>query len=275
MMGSLPSCRTPKTKGSPELHYLVHEPRHATEPKHVLVLSHALGCDLSMWKVLADTLAHDCRVITYDHRGHGQSEVLPGAYSMQDLADDAARLIQHTQSAPVVWIGISMGGMVGQELALRYPSLVSALIIANSTSRYPQEAQTNWQQRIITLEQQGIPGVVEATLQRFFSPAFHKRDPATVDMFRRRLLSTDLRGYLGCCHAVRSVDTHDRLPQLKIPVQVIAGEQDQGTPPAMAKAMAEQIPQSRMTVLPNTAHLSVIEQPHAFTEIVRSFLSGL
>lgn len=274
-MASFPSRHEHRTSGSPALHYFVREPRHATGPRHTLVLSHALGCDLSMWNTLVDTLAEDCRVISYDHRGHGQSEIPPGPYSMQELADDAASLIEQTRSAPVVWIGISMGGMVGQELALRYPSLVRAMVIANSTSRYAEEAQIAWQQRIVTLEQQGIPGVIDATLQRFFSPAFRERDPATVDTFRRRLLSTDLQGYLGCCQAVRAINTHDRLPQIAVPVQVIASEHDQGTPPAMAQAMAEQIPHAKLAVLSDAAHLSAIEQPEAFAKLVCSFLREL
>jgi len=257
------------------LHYVVHESRRVGTPRHVVVLSHALGCDHVMWNTLAQTLTEENRVITYDHRGHGRSDVPQGPYTMEELADDAMRVIQEANAGPVVWIGISMGGMVGQELALRHPSLVRALVIANATSRYPEEAQTAWQQRIITLEQQGIPGVVEATLQRFFSPAFHETNPATVDAFRRRLLSTDLQGYLGCCHAVRAINTTDRLAQISVPTQIIASDADQGTPVEMAKILADHIPHARLTVLPNAAHLTVIEQPEAFAASVQNFLYEL
>lgn len=263
------------TASTPVLRYALCEPRRESRPPHTVVLSHALGCDLAMWNALADTLAEECRVIAYDHRGHGKSEVPAEPYSMEKLADDAARIIRETQGGPVVWIGISMGGMVGQELALRHPELVSALVLANCTSRYPEEAQTAWQQRIVTVEQQGISGVSEATLQRFFSPAFHEQNPKTVDAFRRRLLSTELQGYLGCCHAVRAINTTDRLPQITVPVQIIAGEKDQGTPVEMARIMADRIPYARLTVLPNAAHLSVIERPEAFAKIVVSFLREL
>lgn len=274
MRSPLASFESMTISRSPALHYAVHEPR-SSSPRHTLVLSHALGCDLSMWHALVQELTEECRVITYDHRGHGRSEVPEGIYSLEELADDAARVIRETDAAPVIWIGISMGGMVGQELALRHPSLLKAMVIANSTSHYPEAAQTAWQQRIVTLEQQGIPGVVEATLQRFFSPAFHESDPATVDAFRRRLLSTDLQGYLGCCHAVRAVNTTDRLAQITVPVQIIASEGDQGTPLDMAKILAEHVPSSKLTVLPDAAHLSVIEQPQAFARVVKDFLREL
>lgn len=228
-----------------------------------------------MWNGLIDTLAENCRVIAYDHRGHGQSDIAPGPITMADLADDAARVIEATGNGPVVWLGISMGGMAGQELALRHPQLVSALIIADSTSRYPEEAQTAWQQRIVTLEQQGIPGVVDATLQRFFTSAFHQRDAATVDAFRRRLLSTDLQSYLACCHAVRAIDTTERLEQIVIPVQIIVGDQDQGTPLTMSQTMADRFPSARLAVIPNAGHLSAVEQPGAFAKVVNAFLREL
>lgn len=263
------------TSGSPALHYQVYEARNSGPPRHTIVLSHALGCDRSMWNGLIDRLTEDCRIIAYDHRGHGQSEFVPTPITIADLADDAARVIEDAGIEPVVWLGISLGGMVGQELALRHPRLISALIIADSTSRYPDEAQIAWQQRIVTLEQQGIPGVVDATLQRFFTPAFHQHDPATVNAFRRRLLSTDLQAYLACCHAVRAIDTTDRLEQIAVPVQIIVGDKDQGTPVAMAQIMADKIPYSRLAVIPDAAHLSVIEQPNAFFMIVSAFLREL
>jgi 3-oxoadipate enol-lactonase len=274
-MISSPFSQEGMTASEPALRYALCGPRSGNSPRHTVVLSHALGCDLSMWNALADTLAEECRVIAYDHRGHGKSEVPAEPYSMEELADDAARIIREAQADPVVWIGISMGGMVGQELALRHPELVSALVLANCTSRYPEEAQTAWQQRIVTVEQQGVPGIIEATLQRFFSPAFHEKDPKTVDAFRRRLLSTELQGYLGCCYAVRDINTTGRLPQIAVPVQIIASEYDQGTPADMAKIMAEHIPYARLAILPDAAHLSAIEQPDAFSRIVASFLREL
>ncbi|MBV5324898.1 MAG: alpha/beta fold hydrolase, partial [Rhodospirillaceae bacterium] len=126
-----------RSKGQPALHYSIREPRNGKAPRHTLVLRHALGCDLSMWDELANQLAFDCRVIAYDHRGHGGSEAPQGPYSMADLADDAAQLMRELDTGPVVWLGLSMGGMVGQELALRHPSLLRALVLANTTSAYP------------------------------------------------------------------------------------------------------------------------------------------
>jgi 3-oxoadipate enol-lactonase len=263
------------TRSKPALHYAVRAPRTTKTPRHTVVLSHALGCDLTMWDRLANQLAADCRVISHDHRGHGSSDAPAGPYTMADLADDAARLLRELDSGPVVWIGLSMGGMVGQELALRHPSLVAALVIANSTSRYPAAASDMWRQRIETVRSQGMEAIADAVMGRYFHEGFHGAQPATVARYRQRLVTTDVDGYVGCCEAVRAVDTTDRLPQIAVPALVIAGELDQGTPVAMAQALAERIPHAQLAVLPQASHLSVIEQPRAFANAVTQFLHSL
>ncbi len=191
----------------PALHYSVREPRNGKAPRHTVVLSHALGCDLTMWDSLANELAADCRVIAYDHRGHGSSDAPEAMYAMADLADDAARLLRELDTGPVVWVGLSMGGMVGQELALRHPALVRGLVLANTTSGYPEAARAVWEQRIATVRADGIEAIADAVMGRYFHDAFRARKPATVARFRRRLVTTDAVGYVGCCDAVGKVDT--------------------------------------------------------------------
>ncbi|XYJ08291.1 bifunctional 4-carboxymuconolactone decarboxylase/3-oxoadipate enol-lactonase PcaCD [Telluria sp. B2] len=267
--------REGRTQSSPVLHYSVREPRSGKAPRHTVVLSHALGCDLTMWDALANALAQDCRVIAYDHRGHGSSDSPDAMYSMMDLADDAARLLRELDTGPVVWVGLSMGGMVGQELALRHPSLVRALVLANTTSGYPEAARAVWEQRIATVREQGIEAIADAVMGRYFHDGFRTQKPATVARFRRRVVSTDPVGYVGCCNAVGQVDTTARLAQLKAPTLVIAGELDQGTPVAMAQTLADAIPGARLVVLPEASHLSAIEQPAAFGQAVEAFIDGL
>lgn len=266
--------RIARTVSRPALHYTVRE-SSAAQPRATLVLSHALGCDSSMWDALATSLADDYRVVAYDHRGHGHSETPPGPYTIADLADDAARLVQEATDQPVVFIGLSMGGMVAQELALRHPALVRALVIANSTGGYPDEAQAMWQQRIDTVRAQGMAGIVEGVLGRYFSDAFRAQQAGTVARFRRRLLATAADGYLACCEAVRRVDTLGRLPQLMVPALVLAGEADVGTPVAFSQSIVERLPGARLAVLPGAAHLSVVERPAEFGAAVRSFLAAL
>ncbi|MYM94973.1 bifunctional 4-carboxymuconolactone decarboxylase/3-oxoadipate enol-lactonase PcaCD [Duganella vulcania] len=267
--------REGRSAGQPALHYTVREPRSGKAPRHTVVLSHALGCDLTMWDSLANQLATDCRVIAYDHRGHGASSAPQGLYTMADLADDAAALLRELDTGPVVWIGLSMGGMVGQEVALRHPSLVRALVLGNTTSRYPETAREAWQQRIATVREQGIEVIADAVMGRYFHDAFRAEHAATVARFRRRLLSTDSTGYIGCCNAVGTVDTTDRLGAIAVPTLLIAGELDQGTPVAMSQIVQQAIPGAALVVLPGASHLGAVEQPALFAAAVTGFLAGL
>ena len=261
--------------GQPALHYTVREPRSGKAPRHTVVLSHALGCDLTMWDDLANQLAADCRVIAYDHRGHGGSAAPPGLYSMADLADDAAALLRELDTGPVVWVGLSMGGMAGQELALRHPSLVRALVLGNTTSRYPEAAREAWRQRIATVREQGIAAIADAVMARYFHDAFRADHAATVARFRRRLLGTDSTGYMGCCNAVGTIDTTERLGAIAVPTLVIAGELDQGTPVAMSQTVQQAIPGATLIVLADASHLGAVEQPAPFAAAVTGFIAGL
>jgi 3-oxoadipate enol-lactonase len=267
--------REGRSAGMPALHYSVRAPRNGKAPRHTVVLSHALGCDLTMWDELANRLAADCRVITYDHRAHGSSDAPPGSYSMAAMADDAARLLRELDSGPVVWVGLSMGGMVGQELALRHPGLVNALVLANTTSGYPDEARAVWQQRIDTVRTQGIEAIGDAVMERYFNPAFRSAHPATVARYRRRLVTTGEEGYMGCCEAVANVATTARLGAIAAPTLVIVGELDQGTPVSMAQTLAQAIPNARLQVLKDASHLSAVEQPAAFGDAVAAFVADL
>lgn len=263
------------TAGAPRLRYSVREPRNGGRPRHTVVLSHALGCDMNMWDDLAKHLALDCRVVCYDHRGHGGSDAPPGPYTMAALADDAARLLDELGTGPVVWVGLSMGGMVGQELALRHPGVVAALVAANSTSGYPEAARTMWRERIAKVEAEGVEAIADAVMGRYFDEAFRSANPATVARFRRRVASTDAVGYAGCCAAVGGVDTTGRLADIAVPVLVIAGERDAGTPPAMSEAIAQAVPGARLAIIPDATHLSAIEQPARFSRLVQDFMAGL
>ena len=239
-----------------------------------IVLSHALGLDLHLWDDLARQLAvlgHP--VLRYDHRGHGGSAVPDGPYAMTDLVDDAARLVREWGRGPVVWVGLSMGGMVGQGLAILHPELVRALVLANTSAQYPQAAQAMWAQRIATVEAQGMAGIAEMVMERYFTAAFRAAEADVVAGFRATLLRTDAKGYVACCHAVANVDWLERLPELPCPTLVIAGALDVGAPVAMSQAMAERIAGAELLVIDDASHLSVIEQPTLFEQAVTRFLA--
>lgn len=238
-----------------------------------VVLSHALGADLHLWDELAAALAERHEVLRYDNRGHGGSAVPAGPYTQDDLVDDAARLIREWGRGPVVFIGLSMGGMVGQGLAVRHPELLRGLVVANSGARYPAEARAMWDQRIAAIEQGGLATIADGTMERWFTPAFRAAQPAVVERARQVLLRTPAAGYIACGRAVQSVDWLDRLAAVRAPTLVIAGAQDAGAPPAMSEAMAARIAGAQLTLL-DSAHISVAEQPQAFLDAVRGFIEA-
>lgn len=273
--------RTQRTlAGGPAVAFSVLEPRGARRDGGAvlnIVLSHALGVDRSMWDALAVELAAEHRVVCYDHRGHGGSAAPPGACTLEQLADDALRVIDAAipPGEKVVFIGLSMGGMVAQQLALRHPQRVQALVLANTASEYSPQAREVWQERIATVASQGLEAIADGTMQRWFTAAFRAAQPATVERIRRRVVSQDPLGYMACCHAIAALDLTQQLTRISCPTLVIAGADDQGTPPEWSEKIARQIPGSRFLVLPQAAHLSAVEQPAAFSAAVQVFLAGL
>ena len=240
-----------------------------------IVLSHALGLDHTMWDGLAAELGADHPVLRYDHRGHGGSALPAGPYRMDDLVDDAARLIREWGRGPVLFIGLSMGGMVGQGLAIRHPELLRGLVLANTTSQYPAVAAPGWAERIATVKAGGMAAVVERVVERYLHPDFRAAEPAYTEALRQRLLRCDPRGYVACCEAVAAVDWLARLSDIRSPTLVLAGARDAGATPAMAEAIAERIPGAQIDIFAEASHLSVAEQPAQFSARVREFMGAL
>ena len=255
---------------------VVADDPEVTTSRVPIVLSHALGLDLHLWDDLARQLAlRGHPVLRYDHRGHGGSALPVGPYAMTELVDDAARLIREWGCGPVVWVGLSMGGMVGQGLALLHPDLLRALVLANTSAQYPEAAKAMWAQRIATVESQGMAGIADMVMERYFTAAFRAAQADAVAGFRATVLRTDAKGYVACCHAVANVDWLERLRDVRCPTLVIAGAQDVGAPVAMSQAMVERIPGAELVVLDDASHLSVIEQPLPFEQALSRFLARL
>ena len=240
-----------------------------------VVMSHALGLDAGMWDALAARLAASHTVLRYEHRGHGGSAVPPGPYTMAELVDDAARVIREWGRGPVAWIGLSMGGMVGQGLAILHPELLRGAVLANTTARYPEAAAATWAARIAAVEQGGMAAVADAVVERYLGADYRAAHPAETAALKAKLLRCDPAGYLGCCHAIAKVDWLDRLSAVRAPTLVVAGGKDVGATPEMARAIAERIAGAELTVFDEASHLSVAEVPDLFHAAVVAHLHRL
>ncbi|MFL6680517.1 MAG: alpha/beta fold hydrolase [Burkholderiaceae bacterium] len=242
-----------------------------------VVLSHALGLDMAMWDALAARLAAGelgapREVLRFDHRGHGGSAAPAGPYAMDELVDDAARLVREWGSGPVTWIGLSMGAMVGMGLAIRHPELVDRLVLANTTAQYPDAAQPAWAQRIAAVAAGGMAAVVEMVVERYLQAGFRTDQPAATQAIRAAILRNDPAAYAASCNAVAGVAWQDRLAEIRCPTLVISGARDAGAPPPMGQAIAERIPGARFEVIADASHLSVLETPDEFEALLRAFL---
>lgn len=244
-----------------------------------LVFSHALGLDHTMWDSVAATFSATNPVLTYDHRGHGQDQTLfhdPGArWALDDLVDDAARLIRTQTQGPVVFIGLSMGGMVAQGLAIQHPELLRAVVLAHTVAQYAEPAREAWIQRAKTVRAQGMAGVVDAVVARYLGEEFRAAHPLAEARLRAKLLTNNPQAYANSCEALATLDWLPQLHQVRCPVLVVAGRHDLGAPVAEAQRIAAALPQAQLAVLEHSAHLSTVEEPRALSALIRQFLNTL
>ncbi|MGB7541172.1 MAG: 3-oxoadipate enol-lactonase [Burkholderiales bacterium] len=237
-----------------------------------VVMSHSLACASAMWDEQAALLARDYKVLRFDTRGHGESDAPAGEYTLDMLADDVHGLFLALGIERCHWAGLSMGGMIGQTFALKFPGVFASMVLADTASRYPPEAAPMWQERIKLARDKGMEPLVEATLARWFTEPFRKSHPDVMARIGSQIRRTPVSGYIGCCHAIPAINLTAKLNTISCPVLVIVGEQDAGTPVAMARAIHAAIPGSELVVIPSASHLSNIEQPAAFNRALGAFL---
>ncbi|MGB1005626.1 MAG: 3-oxoadipate enol-lactonase [Thalassobaculaceae bacterium] len=242
------------------------------EDQPVLLFSNSLASNLHMWDPQIAAVADDFRVLRYDSRGHGGSDAPADDYTIDQLADDALALLDTLGIEKVFYCGLSKGGMVGQKLARRNPDRLHAAVLC-ATSSYMGPADL-WQGRINTARTEGMGGVVEATLARWFTEDFHESDPGAVDKVREMVMTTPVDGFIGCCRAIQEMDQRNDLGEIDLPVLVIAGAEDPGTTPAMNKAIADAIPGAGYVELAGAAHFCNVQAADAFNVALTTFLAA-
>ena len=238
----------------------------------VVLLSHSLACSMVMWNPQLDVLHPHFQVLRYDMRGHGESEAPEGAYTLDQLAADAIGLLDSLQIDTVHFVGLSIGGMIGQCLALHYADRLQSLTLCDTAPLIPDEAKPLFQERMHAARTKGMQALVQGTLERWFTTSYLKQNPPEVNLIRHQISTTSVAGYLGCSEAILALNYLDRLVEIKLPTLIIVGEDDPGTPVEASKAIHERIPHSKLVILPSAAHLSNIEQAEAFNTTLMEFL---
>jgi 3-oxoadipate enol-lactonase len=243
---------------------------HGKEGAPWLTFSHSLACSLRMWDGQIAAFKDRFRILAYDTRGHGASEAPPGPYTLDMLAEDLRQLFEELQIKRTHFVGLSMGGMIGQVLTLTDPGLFDRVVLADTGHAQTPETRKQWQERIQIAESKGMQPLVQPTIERWFTAAF--RDQPVVKKIAKLIGDTPVPGYVGCCHAISNLNTTARLKEIKRPVLAIAGEQD--TAAAGTRYIGENVPGAKLVMLQNAAHIANIEQEEAFNRALRDFLSS-
>ncbi len=253
--------------GGVRLHYRIDG--DAAAPP--LVLSNSLGASLEMWEPQMAELSARFRVVRYDTRGHGESEVTPGPYTIAMLGADVVGLLDALAIPRAHFCGLSMGGMTGMWLGVNAPARIDRLVLANTAAKIG--TADLWNARIDAIRKGGMAAVASAVLARWFTPALLEQPTPMVARLRASFERTSAEGYVACCAAVRDMDQRNGLSRIHAPTLVIAGSLDQSTPPDDGRYVVDRIPGARYVELP-APHLSNVQAAPAFTQAMMQFLIG-
>ena len=252
-------------------HVRIHYQLDGPDAAPVVMLSNSLMSNLRMWDLQMPGLLESFRVLRYDTRGHGQSEVTQGPYTIEQLADDAAELIDFNRLDAVHFVGLSMGGMIGQQLAVRHPTKVLSLSLCDTASEMPTPEM--WNERIAIARDKGVAGLIDGTIKRWFVSDFVAKSADVIEGVRRMILTTPTDGYISCASAVRDMSQTHLLKHIKAPTQVIVGRDDPACTLDQAMVLQQEIPGAELHVIDHAAHLSNIEKPETFTRLLADFIA--
>lgn len=238
-----------------------------------ITFSHSLAANKDMWLPQIELLSKQYRILSYDIRGHGESPVSERAFTPMDLAQDVIGLLDALAIDKTHFVGLSLGGMIGQELALHFPQRLLSLVACNCRSDVPPAGVAGWMERVALVKSGGIEAIVEPTFARWFSEGFEQRDPSAAAAVRAMIGSTSADGYINAINALIQVSNRQRLNELTMPVLFIAGAQDMAAPAAEMRAMHASATGSQYCELNPAGHLSNIDNGAGFNEALSTFLA--
>lgn len=253
--------------GEVRLHYRDEGPREGPP----VVFANSLGTDMRLWDPVLPYLPKGLRVIRYDKRGHGLSSCPPAPYAMGALITDVERLLDHLEVRDCVFVGLSIGGMIAQGLAVKRLDMIRALVLSNTGSKIGTRAI--WDERIAMVLSEGIEPLADAVMERWFSKDF--RATPELELWRNMLVRQDPQGYAGCSAAISHTDFMTPTSGLRLPALGIAGSEDGSTPPDLVRETVDLIPASKFELIRKAGHLPCVEQPEEYGRILSDFLKGV
>jgi 3-oxoadipate enol-lactonase len=248
----------------------VHHTLEGPEDAPVVVLSNSLGTRGEMWDAQAAALSDRLRVLRYDTRGHGDSPVPPGPYSVADLGQDVIALLDRLGLERVSFCGLSIGGITAMWLGVNAPERIDRLAICCTGMQLPPASM--WTERAAQVRAEGVEPQFEATMERWFTPEFPERNPETIERIRKTFVSTPAEGYASCCEALAEFDMRGRLVEVAAPTLVIGGADDPVGTPERVAAIGEEIEGSTVVILPGARHLAAVEKPDEVTRELEQHL---
>lgn len=249
----------------------IHYQWDGPEGAPVLVFSNSVGTTLAMWDPQIPALASRFRILRYDTRGHGQSEVTPGPYTITQLGRDVVALLDSLSIERAHFCGLSMGGATGMWLGVYAADRIHRLILASTGAKIG--TNETWNTRIETVRKSGMAPVADMQAGRWFTPEFTARSPEKVEAMRQMLLHSPPEGYIANCGALRDMDQRESISRIRAATLIIVGAKDPVTPPPEARFLEQRIPGSLYAEIPGS-HLCNVESPDAFTKSVTDFLAG-
>lgn len=253
--------------GEVRLHYRVDGPDDGAP----VVFSNSLGTDMRLWDPILPLLPKGLRIIRYDKRGHGLSSCPSGNYSMGSLVTDVERLMDHLGVRDSVFVGLSIGGMTAQGLAVKRLDLIRAMVLSNTAAKIGTPAM--WDERIAAVRKDGIEALADAVMERWFSEEFHASPE--LELWRNMLVRGEDDGYAGCSAAISGTDFYAPTATLRLPTLGIAGSEDGSTPPDLVRETVDLIPGSKFHLIRKAGHLPCVEQPEEFAQVLTDFLKGV
>jgi len=241
------------------------------EGRKTLVFINSLGTDLRIWDGVVEVLADQFNVMRYDKRGHGLSDGSSGPVKISDYTEDIRELLQHLKVGKVIPVGLSVGGLIAQALYKSQPDMIEALILSNTAVRIG--TVESWNSRIASVRAKGMVSILDAVMERWFSPDFRTQRKGEFALYRNMLERADVNGYVSCCEAIRDADYTADAAKIAVPALCIVGDHDGATPPDLVKATASLIPRSQMEVIPGAAHLPCVEKPETYAGILVRFIA--